>query len=40
MITVPTPLRDGVPDLSIIEACARTPGEHLSRGATVVLEST
>ncbi|MFD6879777.1 MULTISPECIES: hypothetical protein [unclassified Streptomyces] len=40
VITVPTPLRDGVRDLSFIEACARTPGEHLSRGATVVLEST
>ncbi|MFE9803771.1 nucleotide sugar dehydrogenase [Streptomyces goshikiensis] len=40
VITVPTPLRDGTPDLSYIEACARTLGEHLSRGATVVLEST
>ncbi|MFJ3923999.1 nucleotide sugar dehydrogenase [Streptomyces sp. NPDC090022] len=40
VITVPTPLRDGVPDLSFIEACARTLGKHLSPGATVVLEST
>ncbi|MFD9619727.1 nucleotide sugar dehydrogenase [Streptomyces virginiae] len=40
VITVPTPLRDGVPDLSYIEACARTLGEHLRSGATVVLEST
>ncbi|NUR30428.1 MAG: nucleotide sugar dehydrogenase, partial [Catenulispora sp.] len=40
VITVPTPLRDGVPDLSYIEACARTLGAHLRPGATVVLEST
>ena len=40
VITVPTPLRDGVPDLSFIESCARTLGEHLRPGATVVLEST
>ncbi|MEU3255936.1 nucleotide sugar dehydrogenase [Streptomyces sp. NPDC006997] len=40
VITVPTPLRDGVPDLSYIESCARTLGEHLRHGATVVLEST
>ncbi|GLW04549.1 nucleotide sugar dehydrogenase [Streptomyces lavendulae] len=40
VITVPTPLRDGVPDLSYIEACAQTLGEYLRPGATVVLEST
>lgn len=40
VITVPTPLREGVPDLSYIEACARTLGAHLRRGACVVLEST
>ncbi|MFZ3475727.1 nucleotide sugar dehydrogenase [Streptomyces sp. 4.24] len=40
VITVPTPLRDGVPDLTYIETCARTLGEHLRPGATVVLEST
>ncbi|MFI1727398.1 nucleotide sugar dehydrogenase [Streptomyces sp. NPDC020489] len=40
VITVPTPLRDGVPDLTCIESCARTLGEHLRPGATVVLEST
>lgn len=40
VITVPTPLRDGVPNLSYIESCARTLGEHLRHGATVVLEST
>ncbi|MFD8295074.1 nucleotide sugar dehydrogenase [Streptomyces bauhiniae] len=40
VITVPTPLRDGVPDLTCIETCARTLGERLRPGATVVLEST
>lgn len=40
VITVPTPLRDGVPDLTHIEACARTLGVHVRPGATVVLEST
>ncbi|WP_405899289.1 nucleotide sugar dehydrogenase [Streptomyces sp. NBC_00727] len=40
VITVPTPLRDGVPDLSFIESCARILGKHLRPGATVVLEST
>lgn len=40
VIAVPTPLRDGVPDLTYIESCARTLGEHLRPGATVVLEST
>ncbi|MER5866658.1 nucleotide sugar dehydrogenase [Kitasatospora sp. NPDC002040] len=40
VITVPTPLRGGVPDVSYIEACARTLGGHLRPGATVVLEST
>ncbi|WP_405971751.1 nucleotide sugar dehydrogenase [Streptomyces sp. NBC_00988] len=40
VITVPTPLRDGVPDLTYIESCARTLGEHLRPGAAVVLEST
>ncbi|NEW75135.1 nucleotide sugar dehydrogenase [Streptomyces rhizosphaericus] len=40
VITVPTPLRDGVPDLTYIESCAHTVGAHLRPGATVVLEST
>ncbi|HEV7896219.1 MAG TPA: nucleotide sugar dehydrogenase [Planosporangium sp.] len=40
MITVPTPLRDGVPDLSHIEAASRTLARHLRKGAAVVLEST
>lgn len=40
IVTVPTPLRDGVPDLSYVEDAARMLGRHLRRGATVVLEST
>jgi UDP-N-acetyl-D-glucosamine dehydrogenase len=40
VITVPTPLRDGVPDLSYIGAAARTLARFLRPGATVVLEST
>ncbi|MEU3297565.1 hypothetical protein ABZ722_35235 [Streptomyces longwoodensis] len=40
VITVPTPLRNGAPDLTNIESCARTLGERLHQGATVVLEST
>ncbi|MFI9202961.1 nucleotide sugar dehydrogenase [Streptomyces sp. NPDC053048] len=40
VICVPTPLRDGVPDLSFIEASGRMLACHLRRGALVVLEST
>jgi UDP-N-acetyl-D-glucosamine dehydrogenase len=40
VITVPTPLREGVPDLSYIEDAARALADHLRPGATVVLEST
>jgi UDP-N-acetyl-D-glucosamine dehydrogenase len=40
VITVPTPLRDGVPDLSYVESSARLLAQHLRPGATVVLEST
>jgi UDP-N-acetyl-D-glucosamine dehydrogenase len=40
VISVPTPLRDGMPDLSYIEKAATTAGKYLRRGATVVLEST
>ncbi|MDQ1015791.1 nucleotide sugar dehydrogenase [Streptomyces afghaniensis] len=40
VVTVPTPLRDGVPDLSHVEDAARLLGRHLTGGATVVLEST
>jgi UDP-N-acetyl-D-glucosamine dehydrogenase len=40
LITVPTPLKDGGPDLSFIEDAGRTLAAHLEPGATVVLEST
>ena len=40
VITVPTPLKDGVPDLSHIETSAVVLARYLRLGATVVLEST
>jgi UDP-N-acetyl-D-glucosamine dehydrogenase len=40
LITVPTPLRDGVPDLTYVEASTALLAEHLRPGAVVVLEST
>lgn len=40
VIAVPTPLRDGIPDLTCTESCARTLGACLRPGAAVVLEST
>jgi len=40
VITVPTPLREGVPDLSYIESATRTLGRYVQPGATVILEST
>jgi nucleotide sugar dehydrogenase len=40
VITVPTPLRDGVPDLSCIEHAAKMLGPLVTPGACVVLEST
>ena len=40
MISVPTPLRDGEPDLSFIEQAGATVGDHLRPGACVILEST
>jgi UDP-N-acetyl-D-glucosamine dehydrogenase len=40
VITVPTPLREGNPDLSYIEAAGRDLAPRLGRGAIVVLEST
>jgi UDP-N-acetyl-D-glucosamine dehydrogenase len=40
VISVPTPLRDGMPDLSYIEASARELAGHLRPGACVILEST
>ena len=40
VITVPTPLTDGVPDLSYIETSAAVLAPRLRAGATVILEST
>jgi UDP-N-acetyl-D-glucosamine dehydrogenase len=40
VISVPTPLHEGLPDLRAVESAARTLGRALSRGALVVLEST
>lgn len=40
VISVPTPMGEGVPDLSFIESASRTVAPHISAGATVILEST
>ncbi|MGX6603142.1 nucleotide sugar dehydrogenase [Micromonosporaceae bacterium Da 78-11] len=40
VIAVPTPLREGTPDLHYIEESARTLARYLRPGATVALEST
>ncbi len=40
LITVPTPLNEGAPDLSYIEEAGRTLATYLKVGAVVVLEST
>lgn len=40
VISVPTPLRDGLPDLGYIEAAGRDLAAHLRAGACVILEST
>lgn len=40
IITVPTPLREGEPDLSFIESAGKSIAQHLRSGATVILEST
>jgi len=40
VISVPTPLSEGAPDLTYIEAAARTLGQYLTRDACVILEST
>jgi len=40
VISVPTPLREGAPDLSYIEAAGAAVGDHVRAGCTVVLEST
>ncbi len=40
VITVPTPLREGNPDLSYVESSSQTLAAHLKKGACVILEST
>jgi UDP-N-acetyl-D-glucosamine dehydrogenase len=40
VISVPTPLHEGAPDLAYIEDAGRIVAEHLSPGALVILEST
>jgi len=40
VITVPTPLRESLPDLTFIEESSKSLASRLTRGATVVLEST
>ncbi|QMW66882.1 nucleotide sugar dehydrogenase [Mumia sp. ZJ1417] len=40
LVTVPTPLREAVPDLTFVEDAARLLGPRLRPGNTVVLEST
>ena len=40
VISVPTPMGEGVPDLSYIESAARLVAPHVRPGATIVLEST
>jgi UDP-N-acetyl-D-glucosamine dehydrogenase len=40
VITVPTPLRDGTPDLSYVESATATIARYLRPGAVVMLEST
>ncbi|WP_206352707.1 MULTISPECIES: nucleotide sugar dehydrogenase [Streptomyces] len=40
VITVPTPLREGAPDLSHVKCAGRSIAPHLTPGATVILEST
>lgn len=40
ILTVPTPLRDGVPDLHFVQFAAEQLAPKLRRGTTVILEST
>ncbi|WP_241961114.1 nucleotide sugar dehydrogenase [Salinibacterium hongtaonis] len=40
VITVPTPLRESIPDLTFIEESSKSLARHLKVGATVILEST
>jgi UDP-N-acetyl-D-glucosamine dehydrogenase len=40
VISVPTPLRDRQPDLAFVEEAVASLAPHLTKGATVILEST
>lgn len=40
VISVPTPMGEGVPDLTFIESACTTLAPHVSPGSTVILEST
>ena len=40
VVATPTPLRDGLPDLSYVDSAASTLAAHLRPGATVIVEST
>ncbi|MGY1601164.1 nucleotide sugar dehydrogenase [Geodermatophilus sp. SYSU D00815] len=40
VITVPTPLREGLPDLSFVEDAGRSLAKYIRPGSTVILEST
>ena len=40
VISVPTPMRDGMPDLSYIEVACETLAPYVRAGSTVILEST
>jgi UDP-N-acetyl-D-mannosaminuronic acid dehydrogenase/UDP-N-acetyl-D-glucosamine dehydrogenase len=40
VITVPTPLKESLPDLSFIEDSAKSLAPHMKVGSTVILEST
>src|SRR5712691_12479682 len=40
VISVPTPLREGLPDLTYIESACSTLARYLRHGSTVIVEST
>lgn len=40
IITVPTPLHEGLPDLAFVEEAAAIAGRHIELGGLIVLEST
>ena len=40
VISVPTPLRESVPDLTFIESSSKSLASRITKGATVILEST